>query len=276
MKNILACAALLLLTSCATNDQPAEVVSTPRQAKQAPAKSAYYLVKKGDTVASVSRRFSVTPQELLKLNKLSEGAMLVPGQRLLLKARNKDDEQRLADDITVKPLDDIGQVPVDGLNASVPGELPTTDLMTSQPATNQPVLSSGSYRAPVQGKIIKTFGQQPDGGFNKGINIAAPKGVPVKAISDGVVKYAGSKAEGYGKMIMIKHGDGKISTYAHLNSIDVKSDAVVAAGSKIGTVGSTGSVPQPQLNLQFVALISNPLIRQHLSQGWVKVWLSKS
>ncbi len=269
MKNILACVVLLLLTSCATNDQPAEVVSTSRQAKQAPAKSDYYLVKKGDSVASVSRRFSVTPQELLKLNKLNEGAVLVPGQRLLLKARNKNDEQRLADDITVKPLDDIGQVPADGLNVGgqLPGELPTADLMTSQPATNQPVLSSGSYKSPVQGQIIKAFGQQPDGSFNKGINIAAPKGVPVKAISDGVVKYAGSKAEGYGKMIMLKHGDGKISTYAHLNSIDVKSDAVVAAGSKIGTVGSTGSVPQPQLNLQIRGVDKQPIDPTSLIPG---------
>ena len=260
MKNILACTVLLLLTSCATNDQPAEVVSTPRHAKPAPAKSAYYLVKKGDTVVSVSKRFSITPQELLKLNKLSEGAVLVPGQRLLLKARNKDDEKRLADDITVKPLDDLGQVSPDGLSASVPGELPTADLMggAGQPVSEQ-VMVAGSYRSPVQGNIIKAFGQQPDGAFNKGINIAAPKGVPVKAISDGVVKYAGSKAEGYGKMIMIKHGDGKISTYAHLNSIDVKPDAVVTAGSKIGTVGSTGNVPQPQLNLQIRGVDKQPI-----------------
>lgn len=260
MKNILAGLVLLLLTSCATNDQPAEVVSSTKSAKPIPAKSAYYLVKKGDTVVSVSRRFSITPQELLKLNKLSEGAILVPGQRLLLKARNKEDEKRLTDDITVKPLDDLGQIPPgDGLNAGQLPGVPTTDLMGSGQPINEQIIASGSYRPPVQGKIIKTFGQQPDGTFNKGVNIAAPKGVPVKAISDGVVKYAGSKAEGYGKMIMIKHGDGKISTYAHLNSIDVKQDAVVAAGSKIGTVGSTGNVPQPQLNLQIRGIDKQPI-----------------
>ncbi len=270
MKNILACAVLLLLTSCATNNQPAEVITTPRGQKPAPTKSAYYLVKKGDTVASVSRRFGVVPQELLKLNKLSEGAVLIPGQRLLLKARNKEEEKRLADDITVKPLDDLGQVPADGLNGAgqLTNEMPTTDLMGGVQPVNDPVMAqSGSYSSPVQGKIIKAFGQQPDGSFNKGINIAAPKGVPVKAISDGIVKYAGSKAEGYGNMIMIKHGDGKISTYAHLNSIAVKQDSVVAAGSKIGTVGSTGNVPQPQLNLQIRGIDKQPIDPTSLIAG---------
>ena len=263
MKNILACVALLLLASCATNEQPAEVVSSMKKSKHISFKSDYYLVKAGDTVSSVARKFNVAPQELLKLNKLSEGVVLVPGQRLLLKARNKQDEQRLADDITVKPLDDLGQVQPDGLGVGdqqLPGEMPTTDLMQLQTAVNEPIVgNSGAYRSPVQGNIVKTFGQQPDGSFNKGINIAAPKGVPVKAISDGVVKYAGSKAEGYGNMIMIKHGDGKISTYAHLNSIAVKQDAVVSAGSKIGTVGSTGNVPQPQLNLQIRGIDKQPI-----------------
>ena len=66
---------------------------------------------------------------------------------------------------------------------------------------------------------------------------------------------------------MLKHGDGKISTYAHLNSIDVKSDAVVAAGSKIGTVGSTGSVPQPQLNLQIRGVDKQPIDPTSLIPG---------
>ncbi len=278
MMNILACVALLLLTSCATNEQPAEVISAQRKKKQALVKSDYYLVKNGDTLASISKRFNVPQAEILRLNKLSEGT-LVPGQRLLLKARTKQEEQRLSDDIVVKPLDDISQPSVDGLNLSeqFPNEMPTTDLasansqsMMGEHAMNQPVLAgSGNYNPPVQGSIIKPFGQQPDGSFNKGINIAAPKGVPVKAISDGVVKYAGSKAEGYGKMVMIKHGDGKISTYAHLNSIDsiVKPDAVVAAGSKIGTVGSTGGVAQPQLNLQIRGLDKQPIDPTSLIPG---------
>lgn len=253
---------LLLLTGCATNQQPAEVVtSSPKSPKSTPAKSAYYQVKKGDTLASVAKRFGISIMDLLKLNKLKEDAKLVPDQRLLIKSRGKQDEQKLADDITVKPLDEIN-----GLE-KLPGEMPTADLMPH--ADSEPVMAypNSSYRSPVAGKIIKAYGKLPDGSVNKGINIAAPKGVPVKAVSDGVVKYAGSKAEGYGKMVMIKHGDGKISTYAHLNSIDVKTDAVVAAGSKIGTVGSTGNVPQPQLHLQIRGLDKAPIDPNTLITG---------
>lgn len=266
MKNILACLALLMLTNCATNDQPAEVISTQRRMKQSVLKGDYYLVRNGDTLGSISKRFNVSPAEILKLNKLGD-ATLVPGQRLLLKARNKQEEQRLSDDIVVKSLDDVSQ-PIDGLGLNEQmAEIPANDLsgtlnqpVMSDPSIHQPVLTrSGTYASPVQGNIIKSFGQQPDGSFNKGVNIAAPKGIPVKAISDGIVKYAGSKAEGYGKMIMLKHGDGKISTYAHLNSIDVKPDAIVTAGSKIGTVGSTGGVTQPQLNLQIRGIDKQPI-----------------
>lgn len=273
MKNILAYVLLLLLTNCATNEQPAAVISTQRKMRQISVKNDYYLVKDGDTLASISKRFNITQAEILKLNKLSN-AMLVPGQRLLLKARNKQEEQRLSDDIIVKPLDDISQSSGDALSLSEQiSEIPTNDLrgtltpsMMRESVVHQHALS-GAYVSPVQGSIVKPFGLQPDGSFNKGINIAAPKGVPVKAISDGVVKYAGSKAEGYGKMIMLKHGDGKISTYAHLNSIDVKSDAIVAAGSKIGTVGSTGGVAQPQLNLQIRGIDKQPIDPTSLIPG---------
>ena len=251
MNNLLICFTLLLLTSCSTNEKPAEVISSlPTKTQVTPViqKTEYYLVRNGDTVASVSKRFGVSQAELLKLNKLSDGANLVPGQRLLLKPRNKQEEQKLADDIVAKPLDDLSQ-PVTDESGII--EQPSLDKPSLGHTSNQTIPSSGGgYRLPVQGKIVKAYGQQPDGSFNKGINIAAPKGVPVKAVSDGVVKYAGSKAEGYGKMVMIKHADGKISTYAHLNTIDVKSDAVIAAGAKIGTIGSTGNVSQPQLNLQ--------------------------
>ncbi len=261
MKQIIASMVLLLLTSCATNNQPAEVVNSPKSTKSAPAKNAYYQVKKGDTLASVAKRFGLSTVDLLKLNKLKDDAQVVQGQRLLIKSRGKQDEQKLADDITVRSLDEINAI------EKSPGEMLTADLMPHADAEPAMIYPSSSYKSPVVGKIIKAYGKLPDGSVNKGINIAAPKGVPVKAVSGGVVKYAGSKAEGYGKMVMIKHGDGKISTYAHLNSIDVKTDAVVTAGAKIGTVGSTGNVPQPQLHLQIRGADKMPIDPSTLIAG---------
>ncbi len=269
MKSIIASFVLLLLVGCATNRTPAEVVNMPKSTKVTPSKNSYYLVKKGDTLASVAKRFELSQIDILKLNKLKEDAQLVPGQRLLVKARGGQGEQKLADDITVKSLDDISanQMPVEGSLPS--GETITEAQGAESIASKEPVfasLSSG-YRSPVAGEIIKNYGKLPDGSINKGINIAAPKGVAVKAIADGVVKYAGSQAEGYGKLIMIQHGDGKISTYAHLNTIDVKAKEVVAAGAKIGTVGSTGSVSQPQLHLQIRGADKAPIDPRTLIAG---------
>lgn len=253
MKTTIASIILLLLAGCATNERPAEVVTPHKPTKNIAPKSAYYLVKSGDTVASIASRFNISALELLNINNLKPGVKLVPGQRLLVKSRGKQIEQKLADDITVKPLEDnsVVQKPL--------SEVVSLDTPTPVNANSPAAAANSGYKSPVSGNIIKAYGQQPDGSFNKGINIAAPKGVPVKAVSDGVVKYAGSKAEGYGKMVMIKHADGKISTYAHLNTIDVKTDAAVIAGSKIGTVGSTGNVPQPQLHLQIRGPDKSPI-----------------
>lgn len=260
MNNTLACIILLLLAGCATNQQPAEVVSSRKKTIKAPIKGDYYLVKTGDTLASVSAQFNVTQTEILKLNKLPEGVQLVPGQRILLKARNKVEEQRLADDIVAKPLDDINQIPDIADINQLPNNFPVADAGAQPTVSQSAIAAPGDYTTPVQGPIIKSFGPQPDGTFSKGVNIAAPKGVPVKSIQEGVVKYVGTKADGYGKMVMIKHDTKEIiSVYSHLNSIDVKQGAIVSAGSKIGTVGSTGGVSQPQLNLQIRSFSKEPL-----------------
>jgi murein DD-endopeptidase MepM/ murein hydrolase activator NlpD len=120
-----------------------------------------------------------------------------------------------------------------------------------------PVATPAKFHWPVKGDIIQKF----DGVKNKGINISAPKGTPVKSISDGVVKYVGSQVDGYGKMVMIKHGDGKISTYAHLQTVTIKENSVIKGGQKIGTVGNTGldAGKQPQLHLQIRGQNKTPL-----------------
>lgn len=268
MKNYLLSSLFLVLIGCASNEKPAEIVTPgkPQKQQQVVANNAYYLVKNGDTVLSVAAQFNLKPLALLKLNKLPDGAKLIPGQRLIIKARNPQEEKLLSDDVV--KTDDAQTLDANTLQST---DMPLADAasVVSQDGAVQSAVppSTGEYVLPVQGKVIKPFGTQADGTFNKGINIAAPKGVPVKAVADGVVKYAGNKAEGYGKMVMVKHSDGRISTYAHLNSIDVKTDAVIGAGSKIGTIGSTGNVSQPQLQLQIRGVDKSPVDPRTLIAG---------
>jgi len=110
--------------------------------------------------------------------------------------------------------------------------------------------SSGRFLWPVKGKVVSGYGPKPDGMHNDGINIAARKGTPVVAVDNGVVAYAGNELRGFGNLLLVKHPDGFITAYAHLDRIDVERGASVKRGQAIGTVGQTGSVTSPQLHFE--------------------------
>ncbi|MEW6498088.1 MAG: peptidoglycan DD-metalloendopeptidase family protein, partial [Cyanobacteriota bacterium] len=73
-----------------------------------------------------------------------------------------------------------------------------------------------------------------------GIDLAAPKGTPVKAAKGGTVVYAGWNNQGYGNLVIIDHGSGVRTYYAHLSSVSVSNGSQVSAGATVGGVGSTG------------------------------------
>lgn len=76
--------------------------------------------------------------------------------------------------------------------------------------------------------------------FHSGIDIASKKGDPVTSFMPGKVIYAGEIFWGYGKHVIIDHGDNITSTYAHLDKINVKEGQEVKPGDVIGLEGSTG------------------------------------
>jgi murein DD-endopeptidase MepM/ murein hydrolase activator NlpD len=108
------------------------------------------------------------------------------------------------------------------------------------------VEDDGKFAWPLQGKVIKKFGQS-GGEYNDGINIAANAGTSVKASNSGRVVYTGNSLKSYGNLVIIKHDNGLLSAYAHLNNVNVKKDQEISKGQTIGTVGSTGKVTSPQL-----------------------------
>lgn len=108
----------------------------------------------------------------------------------------------------------------------------------------------GNFLLPVQGRIVSEFGPKSGGLHNDGINIAAPRGTPILASADGEVAYAGDGLPGFGNLILIRHDDGWTSAYAHADSMAVKRGDTVRRGDTIGTVGSTGSVTEPQLHFE--------------------------
>lgn len=128
----------------------------------------------------------------------------------------------------------------------------TTPRLTQQAEVKKevkkPLVASKSFIWPLQGKVVSRFGPKKAGVVNEGINIAADSGEPVKAAANGVVAYAGDKIHGYGNMVLVKHPGGKTTTYAHLDEIKVKKGQQIDQGDTVGTVGSTGNVPSPQLH----------------------------
>lgn len=87
---------------------------------------------------------------------------------------------------------------------------------------------------------------------HRGVDYAAPRGTPIMSSGDGVVTFAGTKT-GYGKTVIIKHGERYSTLYAHMNRLGkgMRRGKRVKQGQTIGTVGSTGWATGPHLHYEF-------------------------
>ena len=118
-----------------------------------------------------------------------------------------------------------------------------TPDIDSLPKLEKPTSGPIKFAKPVEGKIAQAF--KPGG---DGIVIEAAEGTPVHAAAEGTVVYSGSQLQGYGNMIVIKHKDGYLSAYSHLQDLDIKKGAKIGSGDVIGKVGKSGNAANPQLH----------------------------
>jgi len=108
---------------------------------------------------------------------------------------------------------------------------------------------------PVRGYISDGFGSRrnPFGGggyeMHAGLDIATNHGSPINATADGIVLFAGSY-QGYGNVVVLDHGYGLTTRYAHMSSIEVEVGQHVTRGKKIGAVGSTGRSTAPHCHYE--------------------------
>ena len=105
---------------------------------------------------------------------------------------------------------------------------------------------------PVQGAITNEFGEAllPYYLSHSGIDIASKRGDPITPFMPGKVIYQGEIFWGFGKHVIIDHGDNITSLYGHLDRINVKDNQEVKPGDIIGTEGSTGWSTGPHLHFQ--------------------------
>jgi murein DD-endopeptidase MepM/ murein hydrolase activator NlpD len=112
----------------------------------------------------------------------------------------------------------------------------------------------GSLDWPVDGEIVASFGRAVHPVYrteivNNGIDIAAPRGTPVRAVGAGEVVYADWNG-GYGLMLILDHEGGYYSIYAHLERTAAAVGQRVAKGAVVGTVGESGSLTGPRLHFE--------------------------
>jgi murein DD-endopeptidase MepM/ murein hydrolase activator NlpD len=107
---------------------------------------------------------------------------------------------------------------------------------------------------PVDGVLMSSYGERTDpfsgeGAYHTGVDISAPKGTPVHATADGIVIFA-DRSGGYGRLVIIDHGNGYETYYAHLSRVDVIDGQEIRQGELVGAVGATGRVTAPHLHYE--------------------------
>ena len=205
-------------------------------------------VKPGDTLDALSERYAVTRHELIRINQLKSPYTLRPGTTLVI-PRALD--YSMLDLPGIPPSDKIKVIP----GAELPANTNTAATTAVDPVTSTPVAAGAlafgwPVNGQVNGQIIESFGLVSSGVKNDGINIAGNDGDAVVSSFDGTVAFIGKDLKSFGNMILIKHKNGWITAYAHLGDIGVTEGQNIRKGEKIGTIGQSGKVKQPQLHFQ--------------------------
>ena len=218
----------------------------PGQALRMP-QSRNYTVQRGDSVYAISRRFGVDMTTIVRLNNIPSPYTIHVGQRLQLPANAGPGTQ---------VANTSGPTARTAAGTNTAGKPPASP--TAKPATPRQVVSvprpparaGNGFVWPVEGRVVSSFGSKTGGRHNDGVNIAAPKGAPVRAAENGVVAYAGKEIRGFGNLLLIKHDGGLITAYAHADSLLVGRGDIVTRGQVIAKVGKTGGVDNPQLHFE--------------------------
>ena len=184
-----------------------------------------YTVRSGETLSGIAQRLDVGLTELAQANDIREPYPVYAGQKLRVP------DQASYRTTTVNLGDDQPR---------------TVRLATGKP----PPLDGDDFLWPVNGKVIGEYGPIDQWRRRDGIDIAARRGAPVLAAQDGIVAYAGDGIRGYGQMVLLRHDQDYITTYAHNATLLVRAGDVVRRGQVIARVGDSGDATQTMLHFE--------------------------
>jgi murein DD-endopeptidase MepM/ murein hydrolase activator NlpD len=213
-----------------------------------------HVVNRGDTLLGIARRNHVSAAELAKANGLDPQAKLKLGMKLTVpgaKAAAVAPAQPGAVAASTAPATKMAAA------AGGPQQSARLAQATTTPADMETPVKAAeatgalpTFRWPVRGKVITSYGAKTNGKANDGINLAVPEGTPVKAAEDGVVAYSGNELKGYGNLVLVRHANGYVTAYAHASELLVKRGDTIKRGQIIAKSGQSGEVGSPQLHFE--------------------------
>lgn len=175
-----------------------------------------HVVQAGETLQTIAWQHGLDTRDLARWNSLQNPDLILVGQRL-------------------------------NLRFGGPPEASTTPRTQRQPPPLVPPLPAPSWRWPVQGPLVTTYGSRS--GTGKGIGISGEIGQDIRAAAPGRVVYAGDGLVGYGQLLIIKHNDTYLSAYGHNDRLIVAEGDTVERGQVIAAMGM-GPGRQPQLHFE--------------------------
>ena len=182
----------------------------------------HHVVRPGESVSGIARLYGVPYEDVVRANRLRDPERIVVGRRL--KIPGATGVAAAAPETGGSRITPIGYAPVSARDTS-------------------------GFQWPVPGGTVTSpFGGR-DGGRHDGIDVQAPVGTAVRVARDGQVLYAGA-LRGYGNLVIVDHGAGFATVYAHNQRNLVKVGDRVRSGQSIATLGSTGQTSGPHLHFE--------------------------
>jgi len=195
-----------------------------------PPKSAYYVVKPGDTLIRIGLEHGQNWRDIIRWNSIENPNLIDVGQVLRVLPPQIEP---IVDPASIKPLTSTSPI----INGGAEAKPVVQTAIPQSPAIVENNEEVTVFTWPASGNLIAVF----DDIKNKGIDITGKIGEPVLAAADGRVVYAGSGLRGYGNLVIVKHANNYLTAYAHNQNLLVKEDQSVKRGQKIAEMGNTDS-----------------------------------
>ena len=191
--------------------------------------AATHTVVRGDTVYNISKRYSISQDNIRAWNNLPENAISV-GQVLRVKPDGYTAGASSSNPVaTVTPPVVVSSTP-----ATTPTQTAPTASTPAVAAGSTRTVSGITWQRPTSGNVIANFG-----GASKGVDIAGTAGQAVVSAADGKVVYSGSGLRGYGNLVIVQHNPTFLTAYGHNQALLVKEGQTVKRGQAIARMGNS-------------------------------------